>query len=170
MPCAYSFIPTPIGTAVAVRGDAGLAALQITRGRPEHALEAALARLKSPGIPDDAELADVATYLAGYFSGHRAAYTGPLDLERLSPFTREALEQIRRIPFAETAAYGEIAALAGAPRGGRAVGTACATTPLTLVVPVHRVVRADGSPGQYGAHPEVKRWLLAHEAARGAAA
>ena len=49
---------------------------------------------------------------------------------------------------------------AGSPRAARAVGTACATTPFSIVVPVHRVVRADGSIGEYGGRPEVKRFLI----------
>ena len=53
-----------------------------------------------------------------------------------------------------------MAILAGHPRAARAVGTACATTPLSIVVPVHRVVRADGSLGEYGGRPELKRRLL----------
>lgn len=53
--------------------------------------------------------------------------------------------------------------MAGAPRAARAVGTACASSPFSLVVPVHRVVRADGSIGEYGGHPEIKQLLLSHE-------
>ncbi|CAH0166371.1 methylated-DNA--[protein]-cysteine S-methyltransferase [Microbacterium sp. Bi128] len=50
--------------------------------------------------------------------------------------------------------------MAGSPGAARAVGTACARTPFSIVVPVHRVVRADGSIGEYGGHPEVKHFLL----------
>jgi len=50
--------------------------------------------------------------------------------------------------------------MADAPRAARAVGTACASSPFSIVVPVHRVVRADGSIGEYGGHPEVKEYLL----------
>ena len=71
-----------------------------------------------------------------------------------------ALTAVTEIPYGETASYGEVAALAGKPRAARAVGTACRTTPFSLVVPVHRVVRSDGSIGEYGGHPEVKEYLL----------
>jgi methylated-DNA-[protein]-cysteine S-methyltransferase len=60
--------------------------------------------------------------------------------------------------------YGALAELAGAPRAARAVGTACATNLLGLIVPCHRVIRADGSLGHYGYGVDVKRHLLAHEA------
>ncbi|WP_244632051.1 MULTISPECIES: methylated-DNA--[protein]-cysteine S-methyltransferase [unclassified Microbacterium] len=53
----------------------------------------------------------------------------------------------------------------GSPGAARAVGTACRLTPFSIVVPVHRVVRSDGSVGHYGAHPERKRFLLDLEAA-----
>ncbi len=72
---------------------------------------------------------------------------------------------MRGIPYGETAGYGDVAVLAGSPRAARAVGTACATTPFSIVVPVHRVVRADGSLGEYGGHPEVKEYLVEFERA-----
>ena len=56
--------------------------------------------------------------------------------------------------------YGEVAVIAGSPGAARAVGTACRLTPLSVVVPVHRVIRSDGTPGHYGAYPERKRYLL----------
>ncbi len=84
----------------------------------------------------------------------------PLDWRLVRGFTRDALEAVRDIPYGETAGYGEVAILAGSPRAARAVGTACATTPFSIVVPVHRVVRSDGSLGEYGGHPEVKRFLI----------
>ena len=84
----------------------------------------------------------------------------PLDWRLVRGFTRAALEAVSDIPYGETAGYGEVAISAGSPRAARAVGTACATTPFSIVVPVHRVVRADGSLGEYGGHPEVKRFLL----------
>ncbi len=71
-----------------------------------------------------------------------------------------------RIPYGETAGYGEVAISAGSPGAARAVGTACATTPFSIIVPVHRVVRADGSLGEYGGRPEVKRTCSTSNAPR----
>jgi methylated-DNA-[protein]-cysteine S-methyltransferase len=64
------------------------------------------------------------------------------------------------IPYGEVASYAEVAIAAGSPGANRAVGTACARTPISIVVPAHRVVRSDGSIGEYGGHPERKRYLL----------
>ena len=73
---------------------------------------------------------------------------------------RSGTEAVCDIPYGETASYGEVAIAAGIPRAARAVGTACATTPFSVIVPVHRVVRADGSLGEYGGRPEVKKYLV----------
>ena len=81
-------------------------------------------------------------------------------------FARAALQTIATIEWGETMSYGEVAARAGHPGAARAVGTACRNTPFSIIVPVHRVVRSDGSPGHYGAYPERKRFLLDLETAR----
>jgi methylated-DNA-[protein]-cysteine S-methyltransferase len=69
------------------------------------------------------------------------------------------------IAYGSTASYGQLADAAGRPRAVRAVGTACATNPLPVVVPCHRVLRSDGSLGGYAGGLEAKRALLALEAA-----
>jgi methylated-DNA-[protein]-cysteine S-methyltransferase len=69
----------------------------------------------------------------------------------------------RRIPYGETASYGEVAIMAGSPGAARAVGTAMSRNPISLVIPCHRVIRADGSIGGYGngtAGIHLKRRLL----------
>src|ERR1700689_5707437 len=74
-------------------------------------------------------------------------------------------DRLREIGYGHTASYAAVARLAGNPRAIRAVGTACATNPLPVVVPCHRVVRADGSMGGYLGGPEAKRTLLTLETA-----
>ncbi len=122
-------------------------------------------------IPDRADDDAVAATPAGSSTSTSPASggssTSPLDWRLVRGFTRAALEAVREIPYGETAGYGEVAAHAGSPRAARAVGTACATTPFSIVVPVHRVVRADGSIGEYGGHPEDKLFLLDLERAAG---
>lgn len=110
--------------------------------------------------PDPSVGADLATQLDEYFAGERRAFEIALDWRLVRGFTRAALEATRGIPYGEVASYGEVALMADAPRAARAVGTACASSPFSIVVPVHRVVRADGSIGEYGGHPEVKEHLL----------
>jgi methylated-DNA-[protein]-cysteine S-methyltransferase len=85
-----------------------------------------------------------------YFSGAVEAFADvELELDWCTPFQHRALEAMRSIPYGETATYGEVAALAGHPNAGRAIGSVCAANRFALVVPCHRVVAADGL-GAYG--------------------
>lgn len=163
-PLRYATIPTPIGEALAVMSDTGLVALRFAEGSAEAMLAGVLAWRREPAERDDEALTPLVMQLEQYFTGERRRFEVALDLAGFAPFTRAALEAICDIPYGETAGYGEIAITAGAPRAARAVGTACANTPISVVIPVHRVVRADGSLGEYGGRPEIKRALLALEA------
>ena len=89
----------------------------------------------------------------------------PLDLQLAHGFRRAVIEHLTDIGYGRTASYAVVAAACGSPRAVRAVGTACATNPLPLVLPCHRVVRSDGSLGQYGGGDAAKRWLIELEAA-----
>ena len=82
------------------------------------------------------------------------------DRRLVEGFPLAALQAVCEIPWGETMSYGEVAIVAGSRGAARAVGTACRVTPFSVVVPVHRVIRSDGTPGHYGAHPERKRFLL----------
>jgi methylated-DNA-[protein]-cysteine S-methyltransferase len=76
------------------------------------------------------------------------------------------LHAIAAIPYGTTGTYRSIATAAGTPNAVRAAGSACATNPLPIVVPCHRVVRSDGSMGSYAGGEAAKRTLLEHEHAR----
>lgn len=154
--------PSPVGEVLIVTTDDGIVTLHPLRAPLEDELERLSRALRgTPEHTDDDRVAHAATrQLDEYFAGERREFDLPLDWRLVRGFTRAALEAVRLIPYAETAGYGEVAATAGSPRAARAVGTACATTPFSIVVPVHRVVRADGSIGEYGGHPEDKVFLL----------
>ncbi|SFS17729.1 methylated-DNA-[protein]-cysteine S-methyltransferase [Microbacterium sp. cf046] len=154
--------PSPVGEVLIVTSDEGIVSLHPLRAPLEDELERLSRVLRSiPDHADDDAVASVAAeQLDEYFAGERQEFDVPLDWRLVRGFTRAALEAVREIPYGETAGYGEVAATAGSPRAARAVGTACATTPFSIVVPVHRVVRADGSIGEYGGHPEDKAFLL----------
>lgn len=156
----FGLEPTPVGTAVIAVSDDGLVALEITEAPPEFALEQISHRLGASPVHDPEAVVEIASQLREYFDGDRAEFDVAIDWRLVRGFTRAALQAICDIPYGETASYGEVAIAAGTPRAARAVGTACATTPICLVVPVHRVVRADGSLGEYGGRPEVKRFLV----------
>ena len=162
----YTTTSTPIGVALAVASENGLVGLRFPEGSPESALGQIMAARREPAVRDDEALAAVVAEIEQYFAGERRRFDIALDLDGLAPFTRAALEAICEIPYGETAGYGEVAIMAGVPRAARAVGTACATTPISVVIPVHRVVRSDGSLGEYGGRPDIKRALLALESGR----
>jgi methylated-DNA-[protein]-cysteine S-methyltransferase len=160
MPLRHASASTPLGIATAVLTDTGLGMLHFGDGDPEHVLERAALAWRTPLTHDAASLAPVFAQLDEYFAGERRDFDIPLDLSQTRGFVRAALETICTIAYGETASYGEVAVRAGAPGAARAVGSACARTPISLVVPAHRVVRADGSIGEYGGDPDTKRFLL----------
>jgi methylated-DNA-[protein]-cysteine S-methyltransferase len=117
-----------------------------------------------PSPPGADRLVDLArAFLAGEDVGFDAV---EIDLEWATPFQLAVAQTIRAIPRGEVAAYGELAALAGYPGAGRAVGTFCARNRFMLVLPCHRVVGAAGIGGYGSAGVGVKRRLLALEGVR----
>lgn len=98
--------------------------------------------------------------LGEYFRGERRDFHLDLDLDADTEFLRRVLTAMARIPYGHTLSYSELAREAGSPGAVRAVGSACRRNPLPLVIPCHRVVRSDGSVGNYAGGTEAKRWLL----------
>jgi methylated-DNA-[protein]-cysteine S-methyltransferase len=107
-------------------------------------------------------LAAARAQLAAYFAGELTAFDLPL-APRGSAFQQQVWRLLRDIPYGATTTYGELARRLGDPRATRAVGAANGRNPLSVVVPCHRVVGADGSLTGFGGGVERKRWLLAHE-------
>jgi len=104
--------------------------------------------------------------LESYFRGERLSWTVeevPLDGLGVPEFARKVYEALLGVPAAGTVSYGGLAYMAGYPRAARAVGTAMATNPVPIVVPCHRVIKSDGSYGNYGNDPAMKVRLLQHE-------
>lgn len=131
--------------------------------------EAVLAHLASAISPrilkDHRRLGLAAAQLDEYFAGRRHEFELDLDLQLSHGFRRNVLTHLRDIEYGSTASYAAIARAVGKPAAVRAVGSACATNPLPIVVPCHRVVRSDGSIGQYLGGSDTKRALLAMESA-----
>jgi methylated-DNA-[protein]-cysteine S-methyltransferase len=120
-----------------------------------------LGRRISPRVLRSADrLAPVARELEEYFAGRRHEFDLPVDLRLATGFRRAVLDRLREVPYGRTASYAVLAAAAGSPRAVRAVGSACATNPVPVVVPCHRVVRSDGAIGAYRGGTAAKRTLL----------
>ena len=167
----YDFAPTPFGDALAVFSDEGIVSFDLSETADPSVpwlLEGISSRLHATPEPDPGAADELAHLLDSYFDGERVQFDEHLrfDWRLAEGFAPMALKTICTIEWGETLSYGEVAVLAGHPGAARAVGTACRLTPFSIIVPVHRVVRSDGTPGHYGAHPERKRYLLDLEAQR----
>ncbi len=107
----------------------------------------------------------LARQLEEYFAGRRRDFDLPLDDRLSAGFRREVQRRLPTIGYGCTMTYRQVAELVGRPAAVRAVGTACSTNPLPVVVPCHRVLRSDGSLGGYLGGPDAKSTLLALERA-----
>ncbi|NUU17743.1 methylated-DNA--[protein]-cysteine S-methyltransferase [Cellulomonas humilata] len=167
---AYRTVETPVGRLLLARTPAGL--VRVAFAVQDHdAVLAALASAVSPRVLEaPRQLDDVARQLDEYFAGRRTTFDLPLDLQLPRGFRRDVVLHLPDIAYGHTASYAEMAGLAGSPRAVRAVGTACALNPLPVVLPCHRVVRSDGSPGQYAGGAAAKLTLLDLETRVGVAA
>lgn len=160
---AFRSVDSPYGPLLVAVTPDGLVRLAFEGESVDDVLEQ-LANTISPRILHSAKRTDaVARELGEYFAGRRHDFDIPVDLRLARGFRRTVLEHLREIPYGETESYSEVAEAVGNPRAMRAVGSACATNPIALVVPCHRVVRRDGSIGQYGGGVETKAALLALE-------
>jgi methylated-DNA-[protein]-cysteine S-methyltransferase len=157
-------VSTPVGEIALIGGPAGVCRTCFPGEDPEAAL-VNLAQECSDGSLDPARVArEGAEELDRFFAGELRQFSVPVDLGPLGGFRRRVLDEAASIPFGETASYREMAIAAGSPGAVRAAGTAMGQNPVPLLVPCHRVIRSDGSPGLYGGGEEIKRWLLAFEA------
>ena len=161
----YTVTATPIGAAVAVFTPADALMALGTADDPLWVVDSVAQEIRGSLAATSDDIAGLGRQLGEYFDGSRASFDVDIDWALVDGFAREALQCVTEIPYGETASYGEVAEMAGRPRAHRAVGTACRFTPLTLVVPVHRVIRADGSLGEFSGREDVKRFLLNLEGA-----
>ena len=163
---AYRTMDSPVGRLLLAATPAGL--VRVAFEREDHdAVLAELSTAISPRILQSSRrVDDVARQLDEYFSGRRRRFEVAVDLQLSKGFRRAVLTHLLEIPYGRTESYTTVAGAAGNPRAVRAAGSACATNPVPLVVPCHRVVRRDGTFGQYRGGPEAKHLLLAMEAAR----
>ena len=162
---AYRTIDSPVGPLLLAATQAGLVRIAYASEDHDAVLQALAVRISPRVLNAPARLDGAARELDEYFAGQRRGFELPLDWQLSAGFRRAVLSHLGEIGYGQTASYAAVAALAGNPKAVRAAASACATNPLPLVVPCHRVIYSDGRIGRYLGGPEAKRALLAMEAA-----
>jgi methylated-DNA-[protein]-cysteine S-methyltransferase len=157
-------IESPIGPLTIVASDVGVRAILWEVDGDGERVRLAGDDMEVVDALDDPVLAAAARQLGEYFAGERQEFDLPLDPQG-TRFQHAAWEALCAIPYGSTVSYGEQARRLGDPRKARAVGAANGRNPISVVVPCHRVVGADGSLTGFAAGVDVKAWLLDHERA-----
>ena len=149
----YTTTESPIGELLLVGDeDSTLRGLYMQEGRTRISARSSWRRADEP-------FAAAREQLGEYFAGERTGFDLPLAMAG-TEFEREVWAELERIPYGQTTSYGEIARRIGRPDRARAVGAANGRNPISIVVPCHRVIGADGSLTGYGGGLERKRFLL----------
>jgi methylated-DNA-[protein]-cysteine S-methyltransferase len=162
---AYRTIDTPVGTLLLAATTAGLVRVAYDIEGHDAVLAGLADRISPRVLRGPARLDSAARQIDEYFAKRRTTFEVTVDLRLADGFRRIVIEHLRDIGYGRRESYAMVAAAIGNPRAVRAVGTACAHNPLPVVIPCHRVVRSDGSTGQYVGGPLAKSTLLDLEAA-----
>jgi len=161
----YALVASPLGRLLVAVTERGVCAVRM--GDSDAELESDLrAEFPSAALArDDAGLQETVTKVLHHLTQNEPHLDLPLDI-RATAFQRQVWERLRAIPYGETVSYGDVAKALGKPGAVRAVGRACATNPVALVIPCHRVVREDKSLGGYRWGLNRKQKLLDLERAK----
>jgi methylated-DNA-[protein]-cysteine S-methyltransferase len=161
----YTTVDSPLGRLLLAATERGLVRVAYESEGLDAVLDALGRRLSPRILRAPRRLDAAAAELEEYFGRRRTRFDLPLDLSLSAGFRQTVQRYLPRIPYGRTESYQRVAADVGSPRAVRAVGTACATNPLPIVVPCHRVLRADGTLGGYIGGLAAKTALLDLEAA-----
>jgi AraC family transcriptional regulator of adaptative response/methylated-DNA-[protein]-cysteine methyltransferase len=159
---SYTIAASPLGQLLVAVTDRGVCAVRMADSDAE--LEKDL-REEFPNAQlkrDDSALSESVQQILNHLEKNEPRLNLPLDI-KATAFQRQVWEHLRAIPYGQTVSYGDVAKALGKPGAVRAVGRACATNPVALVIPCHRVVREDKTLGGYRWGLDRKRKLLEHE-------
>lgn len=162
---AYRTIDSPVGSLLLAATVKGLVRVAYESEGFDNVLESVAAKISPRVLEAPRRLDAVAAELEEYFAGRRHTFDVPLDYALSSGFRQVVQRYLPMIGYGSTQSYKEVAETVGNPKAVRAVGTACATNPLPVVVPCHRVLRTDGSLGGYIGGLKAKTTLLTLEKA-----
>lgn len=157
----YDGMLSPIGEIWIAGSEQGLLKIDL-RISEEHFLADLRKITPSKPIRDAMKFTNIEGRLEEYFRGNKVIFDIPLDL-RGTEFQRDVWRAIYKIPYGRLSSYGRIAEEIGRPRAVRAVGNAVGANPLPIVIPCHRIIRADGGLGGYGGGIDLKLYLLSIE-------
>jgi len=157
MSLVFTSMPSPVGGLKLVADEAGLVAILWERDDPERVRLGAMVEQ-----PDHSVLAETKRQLSDYFAGRKRDFTVKLGL-RGSDFQKRVWAALLAIPFGETRTYGEIARQLGHPGASRAVGAANGRNPISIIVPCHRLLGANGALTGFAGGLAAKQYLLDHE-------
>ncbi len=162
---SYAFMDSPIGELMLVATDAGLIKIAFEIEDFKKVLVELGTRIGPRLLLAPERLESAEQELHEYFAGTRRDFDLPLDHSLATGFRQRVQQHLVDIAYGTTQSYKEVATSVGNPQASRAVGSACASNPLPIVLPCHRVLRSDGSLGGYAGGLEAKRILLALERA-----
>jgi methylated-DNA-[protein]-cysteine S-methyltransferase len=162
---AYTTVDSPLGQLLLAATPKGLVRVAYASEGHDGVLQVLSEKLSPRVLRAPKRLDEVAREIDEYFGRRRRVFDLTLDLSLSRGFRQLVQMHLPEIGYGQTRSYRDVAELVGNPRAVRAVGTACATNPLPIVVPCHRVVRTDGTLGGYIGGPEAKTALLTMEAA-----
>ena len=161
---AYTVAKSPIGALLVAATERGVCSVKI--GGSDATLSSLRSEFPRAQVRrDEAALGRWVRAIVRHLSGEDTRLDVPVDV-RATAFQWRVYEALRAIPYGETRSYQEVARIVGAPKGARAVGHACATNPVAIVIPCHRVVRGDGTLGGYAYGLGMKRTLIDAERER----
>ena len=159
----YAIMPSPIGELFIAATAAGVVHLAFENHDFDKVRTKLEAKFGMPVQRDDAALEYATQQLAEYFAGTRKYFELPLQPTTPERFLTQVQQNLSTIPYGETRSYGQLATQLDRPGAARAVGSACARNPIPLIQPCHRVVRSDGSHGEFSGTAGAKQYLLAFE-------
>ena len=158
---AYRTVDSAVGPLLLAATPLGLLRVAFASEGHDSVLQNLSQRISPRILEAPTRLDPIARQLDEFFTGRRHSFDVALDWSLSRGFRRTVLEHLNTdIGYGATASYAALASLSGSPKAVRAVGTACATNPIPIVVPCHRVIRADGTVGSYRGGPAAKRILL----------
>ena len=158
---AYRTVDSAVGPLLLAATPLGLLRVAFASEGHDSVLQNLSQRISPRILEAPTRLDPIARQLDEFFTGRRHSFDVALDWSLSRGFRRTVLEHLNTdVGYGATASYAALASLSGSPKAVRAVGTACATNPIPIVVPCHRVIRSDGTVGAYRGGPAAKRILL----------